>query len=119
MFIKDIKKCKYIDAIDETRLSEILHPDRDGLKIDYSLAYAIVKKGKTTKPHKLKTSTEVYYILEGLGTMFIDDEISDVSAGQAIYIPPNSCQYIKNIGDYDLKFLCIVYPPWKAYDEEV
>ena len=121
MFIKDIRNCKYFKAIDETTLCELLHPDleTDELKIKYSIAHAIVKPGEASKPHKLKTSSEIYYILEGKGTMFIDDESAEVHPGQAIYIPPNSRQYIQNNGVSDLKFLCIVNPPWKREDEEV
>ena len=121
MFVKDIRNCKYFKAIDETILCELLHPDLEAedLKMNYSIAHAIVKPGESSKPHKLKTSSEVYFILEGNGTLFIDDESADVQPGQAIYIPPNSRQYIQNNGVSDLKFLCIVHPPWKHKDEEV
>ena len=51
--------------------------------------------------------------------MHIDNELEKVYAGQAIYIPPNSVQYIENIGKSDLKFLCIVDPAWKKEDEEI
>ena len=51
--------------------------------------------------------------------MYIDDEKQKVSAGQGIYIPPDSVQKIKNIGDTDLVFLCIVDPAWKTQDEDI
>jgi mannose-6-phosphate isomerase-like protein (cupin superfamily) len=118
MFIKDLSFCDEIIAGDETILRELLHPQKDNLKIRYSLAHAVVKPGRSSLPHKLKTS-EVYYILEGKGIMHVDDESAKVHAGQAIYIPPNSKQHIKNSGDSDLKFLCIVDPAWRPEDEEV
>lgn len=34
-------------------------------------------------------------------------------------MPPNSTQYIKNTGDYDLSFLCIVEPMWRREEEEL
>ena len=121
MFVKDIRNCKYFKAIDETTLCELLHPDKEveNLKMNYSIAHAIIKPGESSKPHKLKTSSEIYYILEGTGTIFISDESLDIHPGQAIYIPPNSRQYIQNKGISDLKFLCIVHPPWNNKDEEV
>ena len=121
MLIKDIKNCDYFKAIDETILCELLHPDREDqdLKISFSVAHAILKPGKSSLPHKLKTSAEVYYIIEGKGLMHIEDESTDFHTGQAIYIPPNSKQYIKNTGNSDIKFLCIVYPPWQDEDEEL
>jgi mannose-6-phosphate isomerase-like protein (cupin superfamily) len=66
----------------------------------------------------MKTS-EVYYILQGKGLMHIDDEKEEVKEEQAIYIPPNSLQRIKNIGDKDLIIVCIVDPAWKPEDEEI
>ncbi|MDY6965395.1 MAG: cupin domain-containing protein [Halobacteriota archaeon] len=118
MYIKDIKRCEEITAGDNTRLRELLNPLKEDIKIRYSLAHAEVEPGKITYPHRLKT-TEVYYILKGEGEMYIDDEVKEVRPGQAIYIPPNSIQKIKNIGKYTLVFLCIVDPAWKAEDEEV
>jgi mannose-6-phosphate isomerase-like protein (cupin superfamily) len=71
-----------------------------------------------TVSHKLKSS-EVYYIIAGNGTMHIDDKAFEVGPECTIYIPPNSKQYIENIGNSDLVFLCIVDPPWRMEDEEV
>lgn len=118
MFIKGLKDCKEFIAGDGAILREFLHPDKLGLKISYSLAHAKVSPGKTTRPHRLKTS-EVYYILEGEGIMYIDEESGHVYSGCTVYIPPNSKQYIKNTGKSDLKFLCIVDPAWQPKDEEV
>lgn len=105
-------------AGDNTILRELLHPDKADVQLRYSLAHAVVKPGQTSFRHKLKTS-EVYYIMEGEGMMYIDDESAKVYPGQTIYIPPHSMQYIKNIGQSDLKFLCIVDPAWRPEDEVV
>lgn len=121
MLIRDIKNCKYFKAIDKTILCELLHPERgcEDLKINYSIAHAILKAGESSLVHRLKTSVEIYYILEGKGIMHIDDEKKTVNHGQVIYIPANSKQCIENIGNDELKFLCIVYPMWKEKDEEL
>jgi mannose-6-phosphate isomerase-like protein (cupin superfamily) len=118
MFIKNLKDCEEFFAGDNTILRELLHPDKADLDLRYSLAHAVLKPGKTSQPHKLKTS-EVYYILEGEGIMHIEDETAVVMAGLAVYIPPDSRQFILNSGNSDLKFLCIVDPAWRKEDEEV
>jgi mannose-6-phosphate isomerase-like protein (cupin superfamily) len=118
MIIKDMKNCQEFIAGDKSILKELLNPLKEDIAIRYSLALAKVKQGKITLAHKLKSS-EVYYILEGEGEMYINNEKEKVSAGQAIYIPPNSVQRIKNTGKNDLVFLCIVEPAWKSEDEEV
>ncbi len=112
MFIKDLENCEEIIAADNTILREVLHPDKADIKVNYSLAHAKVKIGKASKLHKLSVS-EVYYIIEGQGTMHIKNESSEVKANQAIYIPPNAIQYIENIGDSDLIFLALVNPAWQ------
>ena len=112
--------CVEIIAIDETRLRELLNPlqDKDDLKIGYSLAHAVIRAGKTSLSHRIKTSSEVYYIVKGRGIMHINEEINEVRPGDTVYIPPGSMQYIENNGTQDLVFLCIVYPSWRAEDEE-
>ncbi len=118
MFIRDLKHCKEFIAGDNSRLRELLHPEKADLAIRYSLAHAVVKTGQISTPHKLRTS-EVYYILQGEGIMHINDESAKVAPGQAVYIPPNSRQFIENTGSTELKFLCIVDPAWKREDERI
>jgi mannose-6-phosphate isomerase-like protein (cupin superfamily) len=118
MFIKDLSDCEPFLAGDATNLRELLHPDKADLKINYSLAHAVVKPGRTSLSHRLRTS-EVYYILEGKGIMYINDEHASVKPGQAIYIQPGARQSIHNPGAVDLVFLCIVDPAWRQEDEEV
>ena len=118
MFIKDLKDCDAFTAGDRTILRELLHPDKEDLRLRYSLAHATVQPGQRSALHRLRTS-EVYYILEGEGIMHIDEEAAGVLAGQVIYIPPAATQYIENRGTLPLKFLCIVDPAWRQEDEEV
>ncbi len=119
MFIRDLQDCEEFIGGDDTILREVLRPDNTDLQLRYSLAHAVVKPGEASRPHKLKTSSEVYYILEGQGVMHIGDESAQVAAGQAIYIPPDAAQFIENTGESDLKFLCVVDPAWRVEDEVV
>jgi len=118
MLLKYLKDCEEFIAGDGSILREFLHPAKADLQIRYSLAHAKVMPGQATKPHKLKAS-EVYYILEGYGLMHIDEKSFKVTSDCAIYTPPKSTQYIENIGNTDLKFLCIVDPAWRKEDEKV
>ena len=118
MFIRDLSKTAKFAAGDNSVLKELFNPNKDKLKINYSLALAKVKPGQSTKKHSLKSS-EVYFILKGQGLMTIDNEQAEVKEGQAIYIPPNASQCIKNTGQTGLEFLCIVEPAWKPEDENV
>ena len=118
MFVKQLTDCEEFIAGDGSILREILHPDKANLRIRYSLAHAKVLSGQETRPHKLKSS-EVYYIISGRGLMHIDENAFEVGPESAIYIPPNSIQFIENTGNSDLVFLCLVEPAWRKADAEL
>lgn len=118
MLIRKLNDCPEFIAGDATQLRELLHPDKQPIDLRYSLAHAVVPPGQTSKPHALKTS-EVYYILTGIGEMHINADSQQVEPGDAIYIPPNATQFIRNISSEPLIFLCIVDPAWRAEDEIV
>ena len=119
MIIQDIANCTHERVIDRSLLSELLHPDKvTGAKeLECSIAHAIIPPGESTLPHLLKRSTELYYILKGVGEMHIENESAPVSEGQCILIPPQARQWIRNTGKDDLVFLCIVSPKWQVNDE--
>jgi mannose-6-phosphate isomerase-like protein (cupin superfamily) len=121
MFVKRLNDCDEIVALDGTILRELLNPrhDKADLKLDYSLAHAIVKPGQSSAPHRFFEASEVYYILQGTGRMHIDNEVSEVSVGDTIYTPPMGVQHIENTGGTDLVFLCIVAPSWHPDAEEL
>jgi mannose-6-phosphate isomerase-like protein (cupin superfamily) len=119
MNIRQLSNCGEIIAGDGTRLRELLHPDRDYLFSGrYSLAHATIATGGKSKKHRL-AGDEVYFILTGTGRMHVDNEIAEVSPGDAVNIPPGATQWIENIGDGDLVFLCMVDPAWQAGHEEI
>lgn len=118
MLIRKLLDCPEFVAGDGTQLRELLHPDKQDIDLRYSLAHAVVPVGQVSTPHALATS-EVYYLLSGQGEMHIDDEISPVVPGDAVYIPPNARQYIRNTGDQPLVFICLVDPAWRQADETV
>jgi mannose-6-phosphate isomerase-like protein (cupin superfamily) len=118
MLIRKLLDCPEFIAGDGTKLRELLHPDKQDIALRYSLAHAIVPVGQVSTPHSLTTS-EVYYILEGQGAMYIDDEVKPVEPGDAVYIPPQARQYIRNTGPTPLVFICLVDPAWRQEDETV
>lgn len=118
MLVQKLKECEEFLAGDKTRLRELLHPDKQPIELRYSLAHAVVPVGETSTSHSLKTS-EVYYILSGKGEMHIGEETQIVEPGDAVYIPPNAKQYIRNCANEPLVFICIVDPAWRKEDETI
>lgn len=115
-----LRKNSEIDSIqgsEGTSIKQFFHPHNTLEGIGYSLAQFTLEPGKESKLHKLKSS-EIYYILEGKANLRIGDECMELGKDDSAYVPPNSKQNIKNIGEGNLRFLCIVEPAWKA-DEEI
>ncbi len=53
-------------------------------------------KGKSSNYHKHDNGEQSYYILEGNATMVIDDQLHQVSEGDAVYLPPGTLHNIIN-----------------------
>ena len=116
MNIKDTKKLQVFSGQEGTEIRQIFSPDDTANVIRYSIAHCTINPGKTSKPHTMKTS-EVYYILEGNGIFHIGDQHREVKKNEAIFVPPNSRQFLENNGNVDLIALCIVDPAWRQEDE--
>jgi len=116
MNTKKIEKIESFSAQEGTEIRQIFSLADTDNAIRYSLAHCTINPGKTSKPHIMKTS-EVYYILEGKGIMHVDEEQKQVIKDESVFVPPNSRQYLENVGETDLVTLCIVDPAWKQEDE--
>jgi len=114
MLIKNIQELTAWPSKDGCRIKEIIHPGQTGTDLGVSLAWAEVPPGGSTVPHRL-AMTEIYFVLEGRGVMHINGQEAEVGPGQAVYIPRQRTQFIKNIGPGPLRFLCVCHP---AYDPE-
>ena len=79
-----------------------------------SLAEASLPAGAATDRHYHKQSEEIYYLLEGRGTMELDGETLDVGPGDAILIPPGAWHQIT--AAEPLRFLCCCAPPYAHED---
>lgn len=117
MLIKSESQCRQFMANDGCRIRELLHPENDGVDLGFSLAIAEVKPGGRTCRHRLRQA-EVYYIVAGSGVVHIGDEERAVAIGDAVFIPPNQVQWIRNPNSETLRFAAIVTPPWRGEDDE-
>jgi mannose-6-phosphate isomerase-like protein (cupin superfamily) len=78
---------------------------------DVSIARARVEPGVTTRWHRLKGTSERFYIISGKGLVDIGEQPpQEVIAGDVVLIPPLCPQRITNIGKDDLIFLAICSP---------
>ena len=81
-----------------------------------SLAEASLLSGGSTQRHFHKVSEELYFILEGSGTMEINGTSQQVTVGDAILIPTDQWHQISADKGTELRFLCCCSPPYSHED---
>ena len=118
MSIKRNSEIPEIFGHEGSKIKNYFDPDNTDNKIHFSIAHFMIQKGKRTLLHRMRSS-EVYYILEGIGILKIDGKSFTVKKDDSVFVPPASEQSIENIGDEDLRFLCIVDPSWNQENEIV
>ena len=120
LVVKDGAELEHFIAGDLCSLAEVIHPKNEDLPFcGFSLSHAEILPHGSTLPHKLIKSSEVYWIIDGSGTLFINGTTVELKKGRTVLVPPSAEQYVVNDGDKSLEFLCIVSPPWDESDEEV
>lgn len=119
MIKKSIALIPPFTAGDDTLIREVLHPQNEGVPMSYSLAHAELEAGKASLPHRLMERSEVYIILEGEGTAYVDGQATHLKVGDVLFIPSGAEQYLDNTGTQTVRFLCIVDPAWSKETEIV
>jgi len=81
-----------------------------------SLAEATVPPGAETEEHYHRRSEEIYFFTHGSGRLRLDEEESEVAAGDTVVIPPGTRHKLWNTGTEPLKLLCCCAPPYSHED---
>jgi mannose-6-phosphate isomerase-like protein (cupin superfamily) len=113
----DVRNLEQVTAFitkDGSEIRELL-AHRNSCVRNQSLAEARLPVGAATTPHFHPLTEEIYYILAGVGSMRVGDEVRDVGPGDAIAIPPGAYHQLSNTGAETLRFLCCCAP---AYEHE-
>jgi len=116
--IKQNKQLTGFRAGDDTLIKEIIHPKNDPVDLPYSLAWGSLEAGSSSLPHILENE-ELYYILEGEALIYVENEGTKVGKGDSLLVFKGKSQYVKNVGNEKLVFLCIVSPAWEESKEEI
>ena len=84
-----------------------------------SLAEEVLPVGSTVGRHHHTETEEVYYILNGAGRMTVGDEVQDVVAGDAIFIPRGFLHSLENTGREPMTILLVCGPAYSYDDHHV
>ncbi len=118
VLIKTLKDSHTMTAGGGFKVIELIHPRNDGVDPGFSTAYVELGPRRSTKPHRLLTSSQVYYVLKGSAILHAGESTYKVKPGMAIYIAPGVFQWVENREDEPFAFICVVCPPWRAEDEQ-
>ena len=83
---------------------------------NHSLAEATIEAGSATTRHHHRIAEEIYYLVEGSGTMELDGELRTVRTGDAILIPPGAWHQISADAGARIRLLCTCSPPYSHDD---
>ncbi|HEX8174991.1 MAG TPA: cupin domain-containing protein [Pyrinomonadaceae bacterium] len=81
-----------------------------------SLAEEVLPAGAAVGRHHHLLTEEIYYILEGAGRMTVGEEVREVSAGDAVFIPVGKTHTLENTGDEPLRLLLVCGPAYSFED---
>ncbi|GAB4239249.1 MAG: cupin domain-containing protein [Candidatus Methylacidiphilales bacterium] len=81
-----------------------------------SLAEARLQPGQSTTRHYHPRTEEIYYLLEGTGTMELEGATREVGRGDCIAIPPGAKHQLTNTGTGPLTLLCCCVPAYEHAD---
>jgi mannose-6-phosphate isomerase-like protein (cupin superfamily) len=115
MDITNIGSVPAFTTKDGSEICELL-AHRNSCIRNQSLAEARIPVGGSTLEHFHPKTEEIYYITHGCGRIRIEDEMRDVSIGDAIAIPPGQKHKIWNEGTEVLKLLCCCAPAYEHSD---
>jgi mannose-6-phosphate isomerase-like protein (cupin superfamily) len=81
-----------------------------------SLAEEVLPVGSKVGRHHHVETEEIYYILQGNGRMTVGDEVIEVEAGDAIFIPRMQTHTLENTGQTPMTLLLVCGPAYSYQD---
>jgi mannose-6-phosphate isomerase-like protein (cupin superfamily) len=114
----DITNLDHVPAFitkDGSEIRELLAHRNSAIR-NQSLAEARLPVGAATQEHYHARTEEIYFITHGTGRMWIDGELREVHAGDAIAIPPGRKHKLWNTGAEALRLLCCCAPCYEHSD---
>jgi mannose-6-phosphate isomerase-like protein (cupin superfamily) len=115
MDVRSLNQAPAFVTKDGSEIRELL-ASRNSCIRNQTLAEARLPIGGSTTSHHHVRTEEIYYILEGRGSMRVGQETADVAPGDAIAIPPGASHQLTNIGDCALVLLCCCSPGYEHDD---
>jgi quercetin dioxygenase-like cupin family protein len=108
--VTGFKKLSLADiALEPTRhgaLKKVLLRHEDVSSQLMFLNEVYVAPGETIAAHQHEDMEEIFYFLEGEGSMQIEEEVQSVVPGDRVIIPSQKVHVLENTGEKQMRFIC-------------
>ena len=116
MNVIKIEECPDYLAPDNAVAKEFLSLGNSVLE-RLSIAKITIPSRTSVEKHYHLQSEEVYQIIDGEGTMLLDQATRKVGPGEVVPIPQGTWHSIDNQSDQDLFMIVTCSPPWTPEDQ--
>lgn len=116
MEIIKITDCPKFISQDNAIVQEIVSRRNSSVK-NQSLAKVTIQPGNSVFEHYHKKTEELYHIIKGEGTMYIENDKQIISVGETVVILPGQKHTINNHNDTDLVMLVMCAPGYEDEDQ--
>lgn len=100
----ETKVVTHPEALDATM--KVLIGRAEGWEGHVMREFILQKSGYT--PQHAHPWPHINYIIEGEGTLLLNGKKNPVKAGSIAYVPNNELHQFENVGEGELRFICIV-----------
>jgi len=76
----------------------------------FAMGYVVLEPNGGQVPWHNQEQEEVYMVIQGRGEICVGTERQEISAGQAVFLPPTVFHQLTNIGDTPLHMMYIYCP---------
>lgn len=108
-------RLKFISQ-DKAIVKEIVSP-RNSVVKNHSLAEVTIRPGRSILEHYHVESEELFYILQGEGSISVEGETCLLGEGDVVAILPGKIHKVKNDGKTDLIMLVVCSPSYCDDDQ--
>lgn len=79
----------------------------------------VLRPGGVSRPVRHRTVEEIWYVLSGIGEVWVDGAIERIEAGSTVVVATGAPFQFRTLGDEPMRFLCYTSPPWPGDDEAI
>ncbi len=109
MIVVNRRRAAVINTPHHSEIRPLMDRTTSGIE-QCSLAEEVLPVGAAVGRHHHLLTEEIYYIQQGTGRMTVGDEVREVEAGDAVFIPRGHTHTLENTGHMPMTILLVCGP---------